>query len=92
MAKMYKCTRQRFTNVSLIIPEEIMFNNTSGHVVQVPAARPESSLPSPDSAEARYPKRKRAEVHYNYEDSENTDNDSELEYMSVKVCIQSNLG
>ncbi|OAG08068.1 uncharacterized protein CC84DRAFT_1203551 [Paraphaeosphaeria sporulosa] len=62
-----------------------MFGNLFNHVVPVPAARPESSVPSLNPAEPRYPKRKRAEVHYDYEDAENTDDDSELEYtMPVK--------
>ncbi|KAL5407905.1 hypothetical protein PMIN06_007052 [Paraphaeosphaeria minitans] len=54
------------------------------HVDLVPVARPDSSVPASNPAEARYPKRKRAEVHYRYEDAEITDDDSELEYMPVK--------
>lgn len=69
----------------LVIPESIMLDNLFSRVVQVPAARTESSLPSPNPEDARYPKRKRAEVNYNYEDGENTDDDSELEYKPLKV-------
>ncbi|KAF2444934.1 hypothetical protein P171DRAFT_443870 [Karstenula rhodostoma CBS 690.94] len=61
-----------------------MFGNLLNRSAPTPATRPEGSAPASEPAEPRYPKRKRAEVHYDYEDAGDTDNDSELEYVPVK--------